>query len=266
MAKELADQNIVNELISAIDNANDLCWATLSDNPDALKTLLTTKIARGLNLDINSRKASLTKQNNLRDQEANKYTVLDIAIMNYLAIKTNIKPESNRSFSDKISKIKELSGSVGKDEINHILSNDDEAKEVMKELRKDTILLGIFNDVSNLSDIDLITKLGDFAMNNMSEIVNAHETSKANNSVSASNAEKDIWMLLDNGAIGSEYSYFPDELSNPFDSNNNVEAKSLVDFCNENSDMFAKDLLNRITNGPEMPIPVFKPLAGTSPQ
>lgn len=72
----------------SLQGANDVCWAALSDHPDALATLTKTYESLEKDMGINARTARAISTQGFRDQEARNLTPLDITIQYYIAHKT----------------------------------------------------------------------------------------------------------------------------------------------------------------------------------
>ena len=70
-----------------IDQGNDVCWAVLSDHPDALGNLEKAYAEHGLQMDVNAREAIPYSVIGLRNRDAQKHTPLDLAVMLYVAQK-----------------------------------------------------------------------------------------------------------------------------------------------------------------------------------
>jgi len=75
---------ILGELL--FDGANDVCWATISPQAGALKTLLDFKNKHGLDLSLNDRDVIPYNQKHLKNAAAKRHTPLDLAVMQYVAV------------------------------------------------------------------------------------------------------------------------------------------------------------------------------------
>lgn len=69
----------------ALQGANDVCWAALSDHPDALSALIRTYESLEKHANINARTAQTISTQGFRDQEARNLTPLDITVQYYVA-------------------------------------------------------------------------------------------------------------------------------------------------------------------------------------
>lgn len=70
-----------------IDKGNDVCWAILSNHPEALKNLDSAYTTHKLQLDVNLREAIPYSVSEFRNHDAKKHSPLDLAVMLYVAQK-----------------------------------------------------------------------------------------------------------------------------------------------------------------------------------
>jgi len=215
-----------------IIGANDLCWAVMSDNGSALKNLLTTKLELDIPFDINARNAEIACLDDMSDSNYNKYTALDLAVMKYVAIK-KIEGVILEAFNAADNnQILDLVRNMPKDRANQL-------SKIASEINNKPIMS--VDKLSNIAEVFFKSGLPKNFNNNNNDFIATRMV------------EKNIWALLDNGAIGSDLSYFPlseESQKNPFNCNDSFEILSLQEFCKNNSDLFSDDILNRITNGP----------------
>ncbi len=196
-----------------VDQGNDVCWAVLSDHPEALSNLQKAYADHGLEMNVNAREAVPYSVIGLRNHDAQKHTPLDLAVMLYVAQK--------RSDLDKAEALKVRGQALGQ-----------ALKPIVERFQQAGVDLGGIGYIPSARGVEKFKP-------------DAPET------------EKNIRLLLAQGARGSIAAYFPvsdASLDEPFANGDAFEVMSLREFSQQNSSLFPADILTALTsNNPSGP-------------
>jgi len=194
-----------------IENANDVCWAVLSNNPDAFKNLVNAYEDHGLDMDINRREATPFSVAKLKNKDAQKHAPLDLAVMLYVA--QRIKDKESEHINDL--------------KTNAFMENSEKTIGPVVEQFKNS---GIDGEMLLMPDDIHLLKLN---------APDTEENIRLLLEKGAQSSQQSYFPTSDRS------------LALPFLDRDEFEIMSLEDFCMENQDLFPSDLLKALTNSPD---------------